>query len=98
MKLILVAVAIVGLAAGVLLVLSDSTKLDINPPLKLVGVATPVTVHLANPHGVRRVAAYLEQDGSRYPIFDKATPARRFLCTRRPKPSALRPARIKRPI
>ena len=83
MKLILVAVAIVGLAAGVLLVLSDSTKLDINPPLKSVGVATPVTVHLANPHGVRRVAA---------------SEATTILLEGENKPSALRPARIKRPI
>ena len=89
MRLILVAVAVLGLAVGVLVVLSDGTKLDIRPPLKSVGVATPVTVHLANPHGVRHVAAYLEQDGSRYPVFDRVSPARRFLWRRHQAPQTL---------
>jgi Peptidase family M23 len=88
-RLILVAVAVVGVAVGVLLVLSASTKLDISPPLKSVGIATPVTVHVANPHGVRHVVAYLEQDGSRYPIFDKASPARRFRWRRHEAPQTL---------
>jgi hypothetical protein len=88
-RLILVAVAVLGLAVGVLVFLSDGTKLDIRPPVKSVGVATPVTVHLANPHGVRHVAAYLEQDGSRYPVFDKAGPSRRFLWRRHEGPQTL---------
>ena len=34
---------------------------------RTIGLSTPVTVRLANPHGVRRVSAWLEQSGARYP-------------------------------
>ena len=89
MRVVLVAIAIVVLAVGVLVALSGSTQLDISPPVKSVGVTTPVTVHLANAHGVRRVAAFLEQDGARYPIFEKASPARHFLWRRHEAPQTL---------
>ena len=39
-------------------------------PVTAIGVSTPVTVQLTNPHGVRRVDAYIEQNGARYPILD----------------------------
>jgi murein DD-endopeptidase MepM/ murein hydrolase activator NlpD len=90
MKVILIAIAIVVIAAGTLLVLSGGTQLSINPPLASVGITTPVTVNLANPHGVRRVAAYLEQDGSRYPVFEKTSPARRFLWSRHEAPQTVK--------
>jgi hypothetical protein len=78
-----------AVAAAALLVLSRSTQLSISPPVNSVGVTTPVTVHLTNPHGVRRVAAYLEQGGVRYPVFDKTTPARRFRWSRHEAPQTL---------
>ena len=49
------------------------------------GISTPVTVRVTNPHGVRRVSAYLEQNGARYPLFEQ-TPATRRLFWRKHEP------------
>ena len=49
--------------------MSSNTALTINPEVKIVGVTTPVTVKLSNPHGVRRISAYIEQGGARYPLY-----------------------------
>ena len=77
----LIAVVVVLAVAG-LLILSESTEVTVSPPVKTVGLATPVTVHLSNPHGVRHVAAYLEQSGARTAVFDKTSPSRRFIWSR----------------
>ena len=90
MKVIVVAIAIVVIAVAALLAFSGDTQLSFSPPLKSVGIATPVTVLLANAHGVRRVAAYLEQNGTRYSIFEKASPARRFLWSRHEAPETVK--------
>ena len=47
-----------------------------------IGVSTPVTVQLQNTHGLRRVAAYLEQNGSRVPLYEQDFPARRIFWAR----------------
>src|SRR5262249_32280009 len=36
-------------------------------------------VHVENPHGVRRVHAYLEQNGAQYPLLDQTAPSTRLL-------------------
>jgi hypothetical protein len=77
-KIILAVVAIIGITVGIFLALSDSTELSLNPAVKTVGLATPVKVQLTNPHGVRRVSAYLEQNGARYSVFEKTSPGHRF--------------------
>jgi hypothetical protein len=77
-------IAIVSLAVILtvaLLVMSTGTSLSM-APVKTVGVRTPVTVQLANPHGVRRVSAWIEQDGVRYPLYEQASPATRFFWRR----------------
>jgi peptidase M23-like protein len=72
----LVVVATIALLA--LLAMSSTTGLSVNPAVEFVGFATPVTVHLTNPHGVRRVSAFLEQNGARYPVYEETAPARRL--------------------
>jgi hypothetical protein len=76
--------AVLILAAGIvcLFTMSATTALEITPPVKTIGVSTPVTVKLSNPHGVRRVSAYLEQNGARYPLYEETAPARRFFWNR----------------
>ena len=49
--------------------------MSITPAVKTIGLSTPVTVHLTNPHGVRRVDAYLEQNGARYPVYEESRPS-----------------------
>ncbi|HWQ54756.1 MAG TPA: M23 family metallopeptidase [Bryobacteraceae bacterium] len=78
MNKILAALIILVLAGGILLVvISQGTTLKVEP-VKAIGMATPVKVHVANTHGVRRLAAYVEQDGARHTLFEQAQPARRL--------------------
>src|ERR1035438_5935112 len=51
-------------------------------PLKVIGVSTPVVVQVSNPHGVRHVAAYIEQNGQQLALFEENTPTRRFFLKR----------------
>lgn len=61
-----------------LFALSHRTTLALDPGVKVIGAATPVTVKLDNPSGVKRVAAFLEQNGQRYLVFEERQPASRF--------------------
>ena len=67
--------------------------------MKTIGLSTPVTVRVANPHGVRRVSAYLEQNGARYPLFEQTAPAHAPVLARhapRRAASPSKPARTRR--
>ena len=78
MKVIIGAVSFVVLAVVVLLAMSASPVLSVTPPVQSVGLATPVTVHVTDPHGVRRVEAYLEQNGARYAVYNQSAPSTRL--------------------
>jgi len=85
-KIILAATG--ALVAGVLLlllVLSNSSTVNL-APVKAVGIGTPVSVTISNPHGVRRIDAYLEQNGARYPVYQESAPARRLFWDRHQAP------------
>jgi murein DD-endopeptidase MepM/ murein hydrolase activator NlpD len=62
------------------------TSVSIEPDVRVVGQETPVKVKLDNPHGLRRVSAYLEQNGKRERVFETTQPARRFLIARGQQP------------
>ena len=49
-----------------------------SPQPTAIGVNTPVTVHVANPHGLRQLTAILEQDGARTTIDEIKNPADRL--------------------
>ncbi|HLI84979.1 MAG TPA: hypothetical protein VKV17_13740, partial [Bryobacteraceae bacterium] len=76
-----IAIAVILAVAGVagLLIVSDTTAVNFTAPVKNIGVTTPVSVQLSNPHGVRRISAYVEQDGARYSIFEKSSPSHHFV-------------------
>src|SRR5580704_10004624 len=82
MKVILgvLVLVVVGAVVG-MFAMSTHTELNVSP-VAVVGVSTPVTVRVANPHGVRSVEAWLEQEGKRYPLFEEKDPSRRLLWTR----------------
>jgi murein DD-endopeptidase MepM/ murein hydrolase activator NlpD len=75
--LILVGLIVVGFIA--LFAMSGHSAVAIAPAVTSVGISTPVTVHVENPHGVRRVYAYLEQNGAQYPLLDQKTPSTHFV-------------------
>jgi murein DD-endopeptidase MepM/ murein hydrolase activator NlpD len=74
-------VLVVVVAVAAMFAMSTHTELNVSP-VSVVGVSTPVTVRVANPHGVRSVEAWLEQEGKRYPLFEEKDPARRLLWKR----------------
>jgi murein DD-endopeptidase MepM/ murein hydrolase activator NlpD len=55
---------------------SATPVIDIPPSLTSLGQATPVRLDVRDPHGVRRVHAYLEQNGARYQIFEITQPSK----------------------
>jgi murein DD-endopeptidase MepM/ murein hydrolase activator NlpD len=73
---IIAGVAVLGIAS--LFVLSGHSVLSFNPSVTAVGVSTPVTVTVLNPHGVREVSAHLEQNGATYAVFEQKLPSTRL--------------------
>ena len=72
---VLIVLAILGAAFGV----SNTPAVRFGAPVQAVGAETPVSVVVAAPHGVRHVAAYLEQNGKRWTAFEANKPAQRFV-------------------
>jgi hypothetical protein len=69
--------AVVATPIGTLYMLSSHTKLAFAPQPTTIGASTPVTVHFANPHGLRKFTAILEQNGMRTTIDEiKSAPDR----------------------
>lgn len=44
-------------------------------PVTVLGQATPVSIHVHDPHGIRRIAAFVEQNGARYQVWEEARPS-----------------------
>lgn len=85
MKAILIAVAVIVIAIISLFVMSGHSTVSL-APVKSVGISTPVSVQVVNPHGVRHVAAYIEQGGARYPLMEQSNAATRLFWHRHEKP------------
>jgi murein DD-endopeptidase MepM/ murein hydrolase activator NlpD len=81
--LIVILALIVLFPIVVLLAVSGHTSVHFDPQPKAIGVSTPVKLKLDNPHGVREVKVYLEQDGSRTQLFDESKPATRLMFWRK---------------
>ena len=71
--LLLVVVAVI-----LLFIFSATPAITLPTSLVAIGQATPVTVSIADPHGIRRAAAYIEQNGARYRLADVEHPTRRL--------------------
>ncbi len=52
------------------------------PAVTAIGQATPMALRISAPHGVRHAAAYLEQGGVRYTVWEQSQAARRFRWSR----------------
>jgi murein DD-endopeptidase MepM/ murein hydrolase activator NlpD len=83
-SIIIIVLAVLLIAAvGAPFYFSTNTGIAVTPAPGVLGAATQFTVQVTNPHGVRSVSAYLEQNGARYPLFDQTEPARHvFLQTK----------------
>src|ERR1035437_8570664 len=89
MKALIASAALAVICVIALFAMSTNTVLTINPEVKIVGMTTPVTVKIANPHGVRRIDAYIEQGGARFPLTEVKTPSHRFFWRRHQAPQTL---------
>ncbi len=78
MKAILILASLAIIATISLLVMSDHTALSMTPAVETIGISTPVTVVLKNPHGVRAINAYVEQNGQQYPVYEQHLPSTRL--------------------
>ncbi len=67
----------------VLLVFSATPTISVSPATDVIGRATPITVQLSDPHGIRGVVALLEQNGTRYRVAEKSEAARRLFWKRK---------------
>jgi hypothetical protein len=78
---LLLIVAVVGL-----FVMSGHTTFALTPDVKTVGLNTPVNIKANNPHGERKLSAFIEQNGARYPLFEKSEPATHLFWQRNAPP------------
>jgi len=75
-KIIVVVIAIAALLTIVLIIARSATPvLDIPASVTFLGQATPITVHVHDPRGVRSVTASVEQNGAKYRIWDAPQPS-----------------------
>jgi murein DD-endopeptidase MepM/ murein hydrolase activator NlpD len=66
-KVILLILVLAVVAPFVFLIARSATpQIEVNPQVTVVGEATPVTVRVHDPRGVRHMAAFVEQGGARY--------------------------------
>jgi len=75
---ILIVLILIGIPAGLLLLLSAHSSVSFAQPPKVVGVATPMTVHVGNPHGIRHVTATIEQNGAAQTLMETENPPNRL--------------------
>jgi len=72
---LVIAVAVL-LAIALPLTRSAAPVLDLQSPATTLGQATPITVHVRDPRGVRSLAAFVEQNGARYRVWEAAPSSR----------------------
>ena len=77
MRKVIVIVIVLVVLMPIAFVLARSATPIINIPSSVtsLGQATPITVDIHDPHGVRRLAAFVEQNGARYQVFELAQPS-----------------------
>ena len=66
---------------AILLVRSATPVLDLPLPVAFIGQATPITVHVRDPRGVRKVTAFVEQNGAQFQVWEIAQPSPAADCT-----------------
>lgn len=77
-KALLVIVLLVIIVVPIVIVVARSAtpSIDLPAPLNTLGQATPISVHVADPRGIRTVSATVEQNGASYPVWKTAQPSK----------------------
>lgn len=70
--------------------MSSVPAVTLESPPAVIGLETPINLRVDGPHGIRHVGATIEQNGARYPVFERSEPASRWMFWRRKQsPSAV---------
>jgi len=69
-RFVLVAIALVVVLLVFFVARSATPVVDLPPVVTSLGQATPVTVQVHDPRGIRRLQAFVEQNGARYQVFE----------------------------
>jgi murein DD-endopeptidase MepM/ murein hydrolase activator NlpD len=75
-KLIVVVIVLVVLLLVFFVARSATPGIELPPAIVSLGQATPITVHVRDPRGIRRLQAFVEQNGARYQVFEMAQPSK----------------------
>jgi hypothetical protein len=68
-SLIVVTALVVLLPIALRLALSATPVVELSSPVTTLEQTTPIAVHVRDPHGVSRLAAFVEQNGARYSVW-----------------------------
>ena len=69
------AIAVVLLSIAILLARQAPPVVDLPSPVTALGQASAITVHVRDPHGIRSLAAFVEQNGVQYPVWETTQPS-----------------------
>jgi murein DD-endopeptidase MepM/ murein hydrolase activator NlpD len=76
-KVILVILLLVVLVPVVFVVARSATPvIDLNNQINSLGQATPISVHVSDPRGIRKVSATVEQNGAQYAVWQMTQPTK----------------------
>jgi len=82
-KVLIILIIILIVPLVLLMALSDTPVLTLPDSLNGIGQATPVTVHVSDPHGIRNATACIEQNGNRYKVWETSQPSHRLFWQRK---------------
>jgi hypothetical protein len=81
-KLIVILLVVVLLPFVLLIALSATPKVDLPPSVTTLGLTTPLAIQVSDPHGIRRLIVFVEQNNVRYNAGEISKPSRRILWQR----------------
>jgi murein DD-endopeptidase MepM/ murein hydrolase activator NlpD len=81
-KLLLFIILLILVALIALSVLSATPVVTLPASLSALGQSTPVSVHVSDPHGIRSITAYIEQNGARSKVWETTQPPHRIVWQR----------------
>jgi hypothetical protein len=70
-----IAIAAVLSSIWILLARQAPPVVDLPSPVTALGQATAITVHVRDPHGIRSLAAFVEQNGVQYRVWEATQPS-----------------------
>ncbi len=73
--IVIVVVLLVLVPIGFVLTRSATPVINLPSSVNSLAQATPITVDMHDSHGVRRLTAFVEQNGARYQVFELAQPS-----------------------